>query len=50
MSRPRHLAKEEHVLKVKWWAGLLIALIVSAEIGVAIAWVLHAAGVLGAGG
>ena len=37
MSRPRHLIKEEHVLKVKAWVAILIAVAISAEIGVALA-------------
>ena len=37
MSRPRHLAKEAHMLKVRVWVAIAIAVVVSAEVGIALA-------------
>ena len=37
MSRPRHLVKETHVLKIKLWVALAIAIVLSAEIGASLA-------------
>lgn len=36
-SGPKHLVKEIHMLKVRVWVAITIALVVSAEVGIALA-------------
>lgn len=44
MSRPQHAAREEHVLKIKVWQAVIIALAISIEVGMGVGWILHATG------
>lgn len=44
MSRPKHYAKEVHVVKIKVWQAIVVALAVSVELGMGLGYVLHISG------
>jgi hypothetical protein len=37
----KHSTREVHVLKVKVWVAILIAVSISAEVGITLAWIVH---------